>query len=400
MTNTKSFKKPYVFQDSTKHFWKDETILFADGDHWKRVRTLLNPAFSDNSLSDIFKANIIPCIHNLLEILKKGKGVNINRLFQYFTFDIIANAGFGQKSNTLKEMSSKELESSDHLLRSGFVLQSLPKFLWPYLPYFPSFLTNNILYHFNIWRNYLVGVVESKNESGNSFDLLSRMKEAKENDDRLSHDELIGNSNILLLAGHETTSNTICRAFYFMAKNPEIQKKIQEEVDKFDFTLESWDSYRDAFPYIRCVMNETLRLKTPVHSIIRETTCEVDILGYKIPPNVSTFNLFNTQTLITTADFASNLDPEYWGEDSFEFKPERFLDEQKKKNFYPFSMGNRFCIGKMVAEMEVIGTIAHVMKNFNVNFTDETKVHLYDKDKIEVTRKPENEIFIDFIPRN
>lgn len=289
MTNMKSFKKPEFLQESTKHFWKDETILFSDGDHWKRVRTLLNPAFSDNSLSDIFKANIMPCIHSLVNVLTKGKEVNINRLFQYFTFDIIANAGFGYKSNTLKEMKSKDLESSDHLLRSGFVLQSLPKFLWPFLPYFPTFLTNNILYHFNIWRSFLVNVVESKNESVNSFDLLSRMKEAKENDDKLSYEELIGNSNILLLAGHETTSNTICRAFYFLAKNPEIQKKVQKEVDKFDFSLESWESYKDSFPYIRCLMNETLRLKTPVHSLMRETTCEVEILGYKIPPNVSNY---------------------------------------------------------------------------------------------------------------
>lgn len=62
-------------------------------------------------------------------------------------------------------------------------------------------------------------------------------------------------------------------------------------------------------------------------------------------------------------------------------------------------MGPRFCIGQKMAEMEVIATIANIMKNYEVKFSDETKVHLYDKDKIEVTRKPVNEIFLDFIPR-
>lgn len=86
---TKSFRKPADGVVSGKIFWNAQNLFMSDEENWKRFRTLLTPAFSDHSLSDIFNDHIMPQMNELYDHINREKNVNITKMFQLFTFDII-----------------------------------------------------------------------------------------------------------------------------------------------------------------------------------------------------------------------------------------------------------------------------------------------------------------------
>lgn len=86
---SKSFRKPSDGVHSQEVFWNAQNLFMSDEENWKRFRTLLTPAFSDNSLSNIFTDHILPQTNELDNHISQQKNVNITKMFQLFTFDII-----------------------------------------------------------------------------------------------------------------------------------------------------------------------------------------------------------------------------------------------------------------------------------------------------------------------
>jgi cytochrome P450 len=118
-------------------------------------------------------------------------------------------------------------------------------------------------------------------------DLLSRLITARDENAKLSTSELISNTGVFMIAGHETTSNTLQWSLFYIACNPEVQLKVQKECDSFNFSDKStWEEYSAHFQYTKCVMNEALRLKTPAFLQIRNSLEDVSLDDFFIPKGV------------------------------------------------------------------------------------------------------------------
>lgn len=159
---------------------------------------------------------------------------------------------------------------------------------------------------------------------------------------------------------------------YCLAKNPEKQKRLRQELmqimpDK-DSPL-SGDNMKN-MPYLRAVIKETLRLFPPAALNMRRTTEPIVIRGYHIPKNV---------------DIVLGMMHIYKDESSFgnpnEFIPERWLRQQQEPDvcpqsmkqahpfsYLPFGYGVRYCAGKRIAEMELETFTSRLFRNYKVEW--------------------------------
>jgi cytochrome P450 family 6 len=173
-----------------------------------------------------------------------------------------------------------------------------------------------------------------------------------------------------LLSGFETSSSTLSFALFELARNPKIQKKAQEEIDKVFKTAGdtgiTYDMLGD-LKYLECCIDEALRKYpiVPVH--FRTAARDYKIAGTDlvIPKDVSVF--------IPVLGF--HRDPDIY-ESPMEFRPERFLNSSHGGGkgggvFYtPFGDGPRNCIGMRMGKLTTKIGLALILSKYSLELTD------------------------------
>ncbi|KFQ44260.1 Cytochrome P450 2D3, partial [Nestor notabilis] len=163
----------------------------------------------------------------------------------------------------------------------------------------------------------------------------------------------------LFTAGSETTSVTLRWGLLYMLLYPEIQSKVQAEIDKV-IGRERSPTMEDQvnMPYTNAVIHETQRLGDIVPTGIPHTTYrDTELQGFFIPKGT---------TIIT--NLSSVLKDETVWEKPNEFYPEHFLDANgqfvKPEAFLPFSAGRRVCLGEQLARMELFIFFSTLLQKF------------------------------------
>ncbi|AEO62510.1 uncharacterized protein THITE_2106743 [Thermothielavioides terrestris NRRL 8126] len=195
-------------------------------------------------------------------------------------------------------------------------------------------------------------------------------------DGGLTEAEIYGNMFAFNFAGHDTTAHTLTFAMFFLAANPEVQDWIAEEIHRVlgDRPIDAWD-YRSDFPRLkRClaVMYETLRLYDIV-PVIKWTADKAQSLvvggkTYMLPPN----------SMIAPSYGSLQTDPRFWGADSLEWKPSRFIVKRSESDdarqdeefripvrgsFIAWSDGARDCPGRKFSQVEFVATMAGLFRD-------------------------------------
>lgn len=221
--------------------------------------------------------------------------------------------------------------------------------------------------------------IQHPNET--NLDLLDAMLniEDPQTGKKLERQNVIYNMATFLIAGHETTSGTLTYLFYYLLTNPEKYHKVQQEVDEVLGDDALTVQHVPKLVYLDACIKETLRYGGPINALTRRPLKE-QLLGgkYKVGPSDSIFG--STRGM--------HRDPEAWGDDCDEFKPERMIPWSNVKHgaFKPFGTGMRSCIGRAFAEQEMIITAALILQRFQVELADpEYKLRL----KAALTVKPD-----------
>lgn len=178
----------------------------------------------------------------------------------------------------------------------------------------------------------------------------------EELDDRSLRDQVL----TIFFAGHETSATSLCWIHYLLAQHPEVRAKLQAEVDSV-IGRERLPTAADLerLSYTEQVVNEALRLYSPIHSISR-VALEDDVLGgYRIAAGSTIYvSLYATHRLAR-----------FWP-DPDRFDPERFTPEQTAARprfaFIPFAAGHRNCIGGTAAIAELKLVVAMLAQRFNL----------------------------------
>ena len=140
----------------------------------------------------------------------------------------------------------------------------------------------------------------------------------------------------LLLAGHETTATGLAWAFERLVRHPGALARVAS----------GDDAYLDA------VVKETLRVRPVIADVVRSVTSEAEVAGYHMPKG----------TLLLPAVALVQRSPDHYGDDSLDFRPERFLDGSPPPySWIPFGGGVRRCIGAAFATLEMKVVLREVL---------------------------------------
>ena len=182
----------------------------------------------------------------------------------------------------------------------------------------------------------------------------------------LSDEDLVEQLLLLLFAGYETTASSLSCLMRELLLQPELLIWLQDELDSLvwpptDDPTSSYDPARA--PRLQAVVNEVMRMTPPVGGFFRITTRPIALAGVEIPAG----------RVIQVALAASN---RYGSGDLETFRPQRHLDGSLQKTLLPFGGGERVCLGKALAELEIRLMTVGLLKQVSFNLCSNQNLEL------------------------
>ncbi|TFK35037.1 cytochrome P450 monooxygenase pc-3 [Crucibulum laeve] len=365
-TQFDNFEKGPQFQEQMKAVL-GTGVFNSDGEMWKFHRAMTRPFFSKDRIShfDIFDRHAADALGQLRARLREGHPVDIQDLASRFTMDSATEFLFSQDVRSLDaglpypyySPLAELSEARDHPANKFSRAFDDASFINP----------------------ILAAAVKRKRENSKSSESTLKFtsdREVKEGETLLDHlinytdDETVLRDEILniLLAGRDTTTNSITFATYMLAEHPDVFQKLRQEIlEKVgDTKRPTFDDMRD-MKYLRAVINETLRLYPAVPFNIRTTSKPVILKSnsggrpFYLPAN----------SKAPYSIFLMHRRTDLWGPDAHNFDPDRFLDNRVKKYitpnpfiFLPFNAGPRICLGQQFAYHETSFFLIRLLQQF------------------------------------
>lgn len=348
-------------------------IANYDGEKWARNRRIINPAFHAEKLKHMQPA-FSTCCHELIRRWEKLVDssetcvLDVWPEFQNLTGDVISRTAFGSCYEEGRRIFQIQTEQAQLLMQASQTV---------YIPGFrflPTPMNRRRKQLDTEVRSLLKGMIERREKSiksgeKNSADLLGLMIESnmkqfeehgKSENDGMTTEDIIEECKLFYFAGQETTSVLLNWTVVLLSIYPIWQERARKEVMQvFGENAPDFDGLSH-LKTMAMILHEVLRLYPPVILLGRRTYKNMEIGGITYPKGV----------MLTLPVIFVHHDPEIWGEDAHEFKPERFADGISKaaKNnqmaFFPFGWGPRICLGQNFAMSEAKMCLSMILQRF------------------------------------
>ncbi|XP_028641336.1 cytochrome P450 3A25-like isoform X2 [Grammomys surdaster] len=333
-------------------------------------------------------------VKNMSLEVQKGKPITVRDIFGAYSLDVIIRTSFGVKMDSLNNPQDPFLNNIRKLFIPSFLNPLvLSMALFPFLNQIYNKLNISIFPSdaITFFKKFVEKTkkIRHENSQENPVDFLQLMLNSQNSENvddshkGLSDLEILAQSITFIFAGYETTCNVLSFIMYTLATHPDIQTKLQNEIDailprKAPVTYDGLVEIE----YLDMVINETLRLYPIGARISRLSKKDAEINGVFIPQN----------TKVDIPIFILHRDPEYWTEPE-KFCPERFSKENKDRInpyvYMPFGSGPRNCIGMRFALITMKIAVVKILQNFSVQPCEKTEIPLkLSKDLLLSPEKP------------
>ncbi|KAK2585576.1 hypothetical protein KPH14_010210 [Odynerus spinipes] len=323
---------------------------------WKVLRSKLTPIFTSGKLKKIFElmTEVGVDLDQHLETLQlegKGKNMDVKEMCAKFTTDLIATTAFGIRTNSLSnpdaEFRKYGKKVFEYNISRGFEFLSIF--------FIPGIVKYTGAKFFGKEVSTFLRSVFWQDLGGFKFD----------------GDDLVAQAAVFFTGGFETSSTIMSFALYELALQPDIQKKLRQEILEALEKNNGRATYDMALnlPYLDMVVYETLRMYPPLGFLDR-------IAGqdYKIPNHDLTIEK-GTPVMISMTGM--HYDPEYFPNPE-KFDPERFTEENKKSRpayvFFPFGEGPHVCIGLRLGLLQSKLGLIHLLKKHEFSPSEQTSI--------------------------
>uniref|UniRef100_A0A672IHB6 unspecific monooxygenase n=1 Tax=Salarias fasciatus TaxID=181472 RepID=A0A672IHB6_SALFA len=385
MIKTVLIKECYSFFTNRRNFRLNgplyDAVSIAEDDQWRRIRSVLSPSFTSGRLKENFHLSMRndETNENYITIIC----VCSFRFFGPYSMDVVASTAFSVDIDSLNNPSDPFVTNIKKMLKFDlldplFLAVALFPFLGPIFEkmefsFFPTSVTD--FFYASLQK------IKSSRETifdcvcpQNRVDFLQLMIDSQKNlnggdkDKALSDHEILSQAMIFLFAGYETTSSTLTFLAYNLATNPDVMKKLQQEIDA-TFPNKGPIEYQALMDmdYLDAAINESLRLYPIAARLERVAKASVEINGLVIPKDM----------VVMVPTWPLHRDPEIWPEPE-RFKPERFTKGNKETidpyTYMPFGMGPRNCIGMRFALVSMKLALVEVLQKFSFSVCKETEV--------------------------
>ena len=236
-----------------------------------------------------------------------GQVIDLKCLFYCYTFDLMGATSFGHSYNALENLNHFGLDIMEGGAAPFAFFSPIPWAL-PLLTSLPGNLFNKEFKKFIVWSAQqaeerkkvkllhkwyepaTLTITEQVHKMTDTSDIMENLIEAYNQSQRTYADDILlgGDTRLITLSGTETSAGTLIYTFYFLAKHPEQQKKLRDELFRLGLDKEPRARSRDS-PHLDAVIKETLRLWPPVLSGLERLTPPEGITIGKtyIPGNVT-----------------------------------------------------------------------------------------------------------------
>ena len=228
-----------------------------------------------------------------------------------------------------------------------------------------------------------------KQATGKADDLLDYMLNAEDpkSGRRMSPVDLLHNMQFFIVAGHETTALALSWALYLLATHPEIQERARTEARAAIKGKAATEAELADAPYIRQILDETMRLYPPVGFLAR-TVHEKDVLGGRdVRPKETIF----------LAVYAMHRHEMWWDKPN-DFDPDNFAPEavanRHRYLHIPFGAGPRVCVGANFAMMQAQIILTTLLAHYRFETTDRPAPYPV----MTMTVRPEGGVWLKAIP--
>ena len=272
----------------------DHILNASDADH-SRIRKLFSHSFSDKALAEqeplvqSYVDLLIKQLRKQME-LSKDHAFNLSAWYSFTTFDIIGDLSFGESFDCLKDAKYHPwvgmLVGQFKAATVGLAMQYYPLSRWFMQNFIPQKLIDDVVKHAQFTDDKVRHRLNLKVDRPDFlFEVL------KHNDETgMTTEEIVETSNIMLVAGSETTALTLSGITSYLVKNPDVMAKLVMEVRQtFNRDSDLTSSRISKLPYLNAVIQEGLRLCPPIpDGFRREVPRSGDtICGEWIPERVS-----------------------------------------------------------------------------------------------------------------
>nr|BAV38819.1 cytochrome P450 [Thalassodrilides sp. MI-2015] len=361
-------------------------MLISTGSKWHARRKMITPTFHFKILEDfleVFNEQSTVMTKHLEKMAGKSKGFDVIPFVTLCALDIICDTAMGRHVNAQAHSDSEYVQAIYRI--SDLIMERIRRpWLWPdgiyrllpagkeherLLTVLHSFTNEVIRERTAEWERHLASDSDKDSATTDKPSLIGGRKRLAFLDmllhasakHQLTVEDIREEVDTFMFEGHDTTSAAISWAIHLIGANPEVQKKVHDELDQIfgqSDRLVTMDDIKQ-MKYLECVVKESLRLFPSVPMMAREIAEDCTINGFFVPKGST--GVIQTSVI--------HRDPDYFPEPEA-FKPERFTNENSVGRhpfcYIPFSAGLRNCIGQKFAMIEEKVLLSSILRHFQI----------------------------------
>ena len=329
-------------------------LLLMDFDEHMYHRRIMQEAFTRTRLSGYIKH--MDAVASA--VVAKDWPVNDGRFLfmpavKELTLDIASVVFMGHEPGSDHELVTKIKTAYETTTRAGgaIIRTPVPPFKW-----WRGLQARKVL------EEYFIERVRQRRDAKGTDMLTVLCHTADDDGNSFSDTDIVNHMIFLMMAAHDTSTSTLTTMAYHLAANPDWQQRCREEGDRIGDGPLDIDAL-DKLETLDLVINECLRLVTPLPFSVRRAVRDTEILGHYIPAG----------TNVTMWPGMNHRLPELW-DDPERFDPARFAEprsEHKRHRyaFAPFGGGAHKCIGMVFGQLEIKTVMHRLLRNYRLELT-------------------------------
>lgn len=358
------------------------SLVNAEGTHWRRQRKLIQPAFQPQSIRKFFRI----MRRSSLDLAKRREGFagrrtafNLSNELTSLTLEIAGKSLF---SDGFKDVAA-EIAEWARIINTYSARPPIPILTNARLP---TPLNLKLKKALKAYRTFIDRMIDERLRIAPQDDLLAAFLGMRDEETGapMEDSEIAEEGLGMIIGGHETSSTALSWTFYELGRNPEIEMQVFEEIhrvlDGDDLEFEQINE----LPLCKMVIQEAMRLHPPLWFENRNAMKNIELGGQLIPKG----------SMIIMSRYALHRNPRYWNQPDT-FDPTRFdpanpnlVKIRESGAYLPFSSGPRICIGRHFAMTEIIVILCTVLQKFRVKLLSEDPI----KEATNLTMEPQNGI--------
>ncbi|NQX87431.1 MAG: cytochrome P450 [Halioglobus sp.] len=321
-------------------------LMLRDGDDHRYHRRLMQAGFKNKVMQGYFR-DMLPQVQEAIAAwpIRPGKSLLAYPLFKRMTLDMAATIFLGMDLGDEADRINQAFETT--------VAASMPRI--------PVAIPGTLL-----WRgirarkqmcHFFMKQIHSRRH-GSGRDMFTLLCQATDEEgNRYTDQEVIDHMIFLMMAAHDTTTSALTSMTYALARHPEWQQRLLDEVVGLGTGPLRYEDL-DALQHIEWVMKEALRMYPPLSTLPKYSLKPFEFEGVKIPADA----------IVVTYPIHTHYMTDYWREPQ-QFDPLRFSDERlEHKNhpycWVPFSGGAHMCIGLHFAIMQIKLVMYQMLRSY------------------------------------